>query len=101
MAGGDTLARPGEIHFERRQLLAQFVVQFPCDACFLVFARLQHLGGQFAQFGLRLAQGIFRRLATRDVVQDYGEQARPADARLRNRRLDRKLHAVGAQRPED
>ena len=58
-------------------------------------ARLRRIEG--GAHALRLGLGP---LAQRDVAQDHGEQPPPSVGRLRDRRLDRELGPVAAQRPQ-
>ena len=94
-------ARPGQVHLQRGELLAELVVEFPGDPGLFVLARLQHLRRKLAQLGLRLAQGVLGVFPAGDVAQDHGIDVRAVLAGLRDRSFDRKLRAVAPQSRQD
>ena len=68
-------------------------MQLARDTRFLLFARVEHPRRKLAQIVLALQ-------APRDVAQDYRVEPLAVLADLRDRGLDRKLLAVGAQAPQ-
>lgn len=89
----------GQFHGQRREALAQVVVQLACDVFLFLFAHMQQGVGQPRQLVARGAQGLVDALAFCDVAQEDGQEYAGVGPGLRDGRFHREFFAVGTQTP--
>ena len=97
----EVLAQPPHVDLQRRERLAQLVVQLARDAPLLLLAHRACREGEAADLLARGAQVLLGAHALGDVAQDHRVVALAALLDVRDRGVDGKLLAVAAQAPHD